>query len=434
MKAKGILFVVALVMVFSISMISAAQEATIEPLPCEEAGELTMWVWDDNWHEIIGSSIDVWVEEYCPGAEVELIHQSWGDYWDLIKINAAGGDLPDVFNMSQDRVGFYLDNDVLLNLQPYWDEFGVDTAVWGSGLVDPYRADGDLYAAPVEWTTITILYNKDMFDAADLEYPTAEWTWDDFAADAAALTNMDEGVFGAAVYMGYQTGYTNWIAATGESPAVSLDRSECTLTSEASLEALNYLKGLYDEGYMPSVSDMGGSGADDAFNLFASGQVAMISAGSWKMPDAVELLDFNWEIVQLPRHPETGRSRSNVHAVGYVASARSENADLAANLVLFLASDQGQMFFAEAGGVAPGNPNPELQSMWAEAFAEADVNIQAYIDATDDSHGVVVFGEIWGIVDTEIVVDIFDLDMDVAEAAELACEAIDEKIAEQSGD
>ena len=140
------------------------------------------------------------------------------------------------------------------------------------------------------------------------------------------------------------------------------------------------------------------------------------------------------DVVQLPRHPETGRSRSNVHAVGYVASAATENPDLAANLILFLASDEGQMFFAEAGGVAPGNPNPELQAMWAEAFADTGVNIQAYIDATQDSWGVTAFAEIWDYVDSEIVVNIFDLDMDAEEAAELACEFIDEQIAELAGD
>ncbi len=434
MKTKMIVILVLLLIAFSMALTAQAQEPVIEPLACEEPGSLTMWVWDENWFDIVGASIDVWVENYCPGAEVELIHQPWGNYWDLIRTNAVGGDLPDVFNMSQDRVGFYATNGVLLDLQPYWDEFGVDSTVWGSGLVDPYRVGDAVYAAPVEWVTIAMLYNKDMFDAAMLEYPTAEWTWDDFAADAAALTNPDEGVFGAAVYLEYQTGYTNWIAATGESPVVSLDRSECTLTSENSLEALNFLKNLYDEGYMPSVSVLGGASPEDAFNMFASGHIAMISAGAWKMPAAVDELDFNWDIVQLPRHPETGRSRSNVHAVGYVASARSGNPDLAANLVLFLASDEGQMFFAEAGGVAPGNPSPELQAMWAGAFDDAGVNIQAYIDATEDSHGVMIFGEIWDAANSEIVVNIFDLDMDVAEAAELACEFIDEQIAELAGE
>ncbi len=396
-------------------------EPVIKPAPCEEPGELTMWVWDENWATIIGESIEAWKADYCPGAEVNLEVQPWGQYWDLLKTNAASGDLPDVFNMSQDRFFFYADNDALLNLQPYWDEYGVDTRVWGTGLVDPYRwgEAGDLYAGPVNWDTIAVFYNKDMFDAAGLEYPTADWTWDDFAAAAEALTT--EAVYGAAVYLEYQAGYPNWIAATGVTPIVEAGRTACTLTEPGSVEALTFLKDLLDKGYMPTPSIMGGTSADDAFNFWASEQVAMITGGSWKLTNALSDITFNWDVVQLPKHPETGRSRSILHAVGYVASSRTENPDLAANLILYLVSDEGQTFFAEGGNVAPANPSPAVQQMWIDSFGETDKNIQTFVDATVDSQGVTVFDEIWDKINSEIVLNIFDLGMSVEEATEDAC-------------
>ncbi len=419
----------------SISTPAIAQdsgEAVITPVACAEPGELTMWVWDENWGNIIGDSINAWEETYCPGAEVDLQVVPWGEYWDVLTANAPTGELPDVFNMAQDRFYFYAKNDVLLNLQPYWDAAGVDTTVWGTGLVDPYRwgENGDLYAGPVNWDTVAVFYNKDMFEAAGLELPTAEWTWDDFAEAARALTNPDEDVYGAAVYMEYQAGYPNWIAATGTTPDVEAGQTRCTLQDEGSVEALNFLKGLYDEGVMPSVSIVGGSSADDVFNYWASGRVAMITGGSWKLPDALKIEDFGWDVVQLPKHPETGRSRSILHAVGYVANRQTENADLAANLILYLVSDEGQKFFAEAGGVAPANPSPELQQMWIDSFGETDVNVQTFVDATIDSQGVTVFGEIWDAINTEIVLNIFDLGLSVEEATQLACEFIDTQLPE----
>lgn len=434
MLSKRRLLVVVLVALLASALAVPVQaqegEPVIKALPCKEPGKLTMWVWDENWAKVIGESIEVWKTEYCPGAEVEIIIQTWANYWDLLKTNAAGGELPDVFNMSQPFFFFYADNEAVLNLQPYWDEFGVDTSIWGSGLVGPYRwgEAGDLYAAPVNWDTVTIFYNKDMFDAAGLAYPTADWTWDDFAELAAALTRPDEGIYGAAVYPEYQAGYANWIAATGETPVVDAARTDCTLDNPGSLEALNFLKGLYDAGYMPSVSTMGGASPDDAFNLWASGKIAMISAGSWKLPQALEEVTFNWDIVQLPKHPTTGRSRSIVHAVGYVASARTPNPDLAANLILFLASDEGQTFFAKGAGVAPANPSPAVQQLWIDSFDAADLNIQAFVDATVDSQGVTVFDEIWDVMNTELVVQIFDLGMSVEDAVASTCEAINAEL------
>lgn len=408
-------------------------DATIQAEPCATPGDLTMWVWDENWAGIIGQAIDQWTADYCPGASVDLQVQPWAQYWDLLQTSASGGDLPDVFNMSQDRFFFYADNDAILDLQPYWDQYGVDTTVWGTGLVDPYRwgEAGDLYAGPVNWDTVAILYNKDMFDAAGVEYPADDWTWDDFAVAAEALTDADADQYGALTYMEYQAGYANWIASTGTTPVVNAERTECTLEDAGSLEALNFLRGLLDEGVMPTVSTVGGSSADDAFTFFASGKVAMVTAGSWKLPDAVEQLTFNWGAVQLPTNPTSGLSRSILHSVGYVASSRTENPDLAANLILFLVSDEGAKYFAEGSGVAPANPNPELQQLWLDSFGDADLNIQAFVNATVDSQGVTVFDEIWDAMNSELVVQIFDLDVPVEDAVADTCAFIDTQLQAQ---
>jgi len=425
------LFVLVVGLLLGVFSVAQAQDATpaIAPTACEQPGTLTMWVWDENWAEIIGAAIEEWKTDYCPGAEVDLQVQPWAQYWDLLRTNAAGGDLPDVFNMSQDRFFFYASNNALLDLQPYLDAAGVDTSLWGTGMIDPYRwgDESDLYATPVNWDTIAIYYNQDLFDAAGVEYPTSEWTWDEFADAAYALTNPDADVYGAAVYSEYQAGYPNWIAATGIPPIVGAGRTQCTLRERSSLDALNFLQGLYADGVMPSVSIMGGASADDAFNFWLSGRVAMVAGGSWKLPDALEQATFNWDVVQLPRNPETGRTRSILHSVGYVAAANSEQPDLAANLVLFLSSDEGQRYFAEAGGVAPANPG--LQDEWIAAFGDTDVNIQAFVDAIQDSQGVTVFDEIWDAINSELVINIFDLNMSVDEATQQACDFIDEQLA-----
>jgi multiple sugar transport system substrate-binding protein len=432
-KSRFVVLLVVLLLVAMVAPMVQAQEPVIAPQACKEPGKLTMWVWDQTWADIIGKSIDAWKAEYCPGAEVDLIQQPWDSYWDALKTSAAGGDMPDIFNMSQDRFFFYADNDAVLDLQPYWNEYGVDTTLWGSGLVDPYRWGdaGDLYAAPVNWDTVAIYYNKDMFDAAGLAYPTADWTWDDFAADAAKLTNPDADVYGAAVYSEYQAGYANWIASTGETPIVDAARTKCMLTEPGNMEALNFLKDLYDKGYMPSVSTIGGASADDSFNFWASGKVAMVTNGSWKLSQAIQGVTFNWDVVQLPKNPTSGRSRSILHAVGYLASSHTANPDLAANLILFLASDEGQKFFAEGGNVAPANPSPAIQQLWIDSFGDTNVNIQTFVDATVDSQGVTVFDEIWDAINTEIVVNIFDLGVSVDDAVGMACDAIDPYLVSQ---
>ncbi len=433
MSTKRLSILVLVVALFGVlSLPAQAQDATpdmsgatIPAAACAQPGTLTLRVWDENWAKVLTDATNAWVADYCPGATVTVDQVPWGQYWDLLKTDAASGDLPDIFNLSQDQFYYYASNDALLDLQPYFAQAGIDPTVWGAGEIDPYRYgdNQDVYSAPLNWDTVVMFYNKDMFDAAGLAYPTADWTWDDFAKDAAALTDPANGVYGAAVYNDYQSGWANWIASTGVSPVATPGRGQCTLTEPGSIEALSFLKGLVDNGYMPTISQIGGTNADDEYNLFKSGKLAMYSNGEWQLPNAISDVPFNWDLVQLPKNPTTGESRAILHAVGYSISANTQNPDLAANLVQFLVSDEGEKFFADAGGVPPADPSPALQEEWINSFGNTGLNIQAFVEATKNSMGVTTFGEA-GNPTTDMITNIFDLGMSVEDATTQACAAI----------
>lgn len=56
------------------------------------------------------------------------------------------------------------------------------------GMIEPYyRPDGKLEAMPLLENVFVLAYNKDMFDQFGVEYPTADWTWDDLAEAAKSL-------------------------------------------------------------------------------------------------------------------------------------------------------------------------------------------------------------------------------------------------------
>jgi multiple sugar transport system substrate-binding protein len=54
------------------------------------------------------------------------------------------------------------------------------------------QMDGELWALPLHVAPEILYFNLDLLDAAGLPYPTDDWTWDDLAAAATALT-MGEG-------------------------------------------------------------------------------------------------------------------------------------------------------------------------------------------------------------------------------------------------
>ncbi|WP_345150368.1 extracellular solute-binding protein [Nonomuraea rubra] len=58
--------------------------------------------------------------------------------------------------------------------------------------------NGQVIGFPAIVDNLALLYNKTLFDAKQVPYPTDEWTWDDFRAAAKKLTDPAEKIYGTA--------------------------------------------------------------------------------------------------------------------------------------------------------------------------------------------------------------------------------------------
>jgi ABC-type glycerol-3-phosphate transport system substrate-binding protein len=85
------------------------------------------------------------------------------------------------------------DGSLLLNLQPMVEldsKFSVDD--FYPAAINPYQNQGQLWAVPKQVDAYMLFYNKRLFDEAGLDYPTADWTWDDFLIAAKQLTRAEK--------------------------------------------------------------------------------------------------------------------------------------------------------------------------------------------------------------------------------------------------
>jgi multiple sugar transport system substrate-binding protein len=83
--------------------------------------------------------------------------------------------------------------DAVLSLEPFLDadpSFDIDD-FYPQTLGD-FTWQGQLLGMPADVTPYIIEYNKDLFDAAGVDYPELDWTWDDFLARAVALTEGED--------------------------------------------------------------------------------------------------------------------------------------------------------------------------------------------------------------------------------------------------
>lgn len=81
----------------------------------------------------------------------------------------------------------------VLNLEPFFDnDPSITKEDFFPTVLDQFRYQGQVYGLPADITMTVMEYNKNLFDAAGLDYPTAGWTTDDFLAAAVALTQGED--------------------------------------------------------------------------------------------------------------------------------------------------------------------------------------------------------------------------------------------------
>ena len=148
--------------------------------------ELTYGFWNAEQKPAIEQQIEAFREQF-PNINVKPQVVPFSDYWTKLQTGIAGGQSYDVFWMNGPNLRAYASQGALSDLQSLVGA-GVDLAAFPQQLVDLYTHDGKLYGLPRDFDTIGLYYNKELFDAAEVAHPTADWTWQDLRSAAEHLT------------------------------------------------------------------------------------------------------------------------------------------------------------------------------------------------------------------------------------------------------
>ncbi len=125
-----------------------------------------------------------------PAIDIELVHiPSLIDYQARLGADLAAGSQADVVLINYRRYAPLAARGVLEPLAPYLRSSEVIAEVdFFPQAIEPFRWRGQLMCIPQNISSLVVYYNRDLFDAAGLEYPADDWTWDEFLAAAQALT------------------------------------------------------------------------------------------------------------------------------------------------------------------------------------------------------------------------------------------------------
>ncbi len=328
----------------------------------DEPVEITLMGWSSSTleNDALMEMVDAFMEAY-PGIVVDV--NLAPEYNTTIQAAFASGDSPNVF---------YVDSFKL----PDWADAGV-LAVGGDliedqddiypSLVEAFTYEGEYYCPAKDFSILGLQYNTDMFDAAGLDYPTADWTWEDLQAAAEALTGEDEDgnlVLG----LMFPPNFERWLPFLYQAGGAVLDEDWTgpAFDSPEALEALEFYVNLVVDGYAgpPSMVDAGWGG-----EAFGQGRVAMVMEGNWVIQYLLDQFpDLNWGVTEMPSHVD-GEKATMVFTVCYGVAAENDHPEESWLLANFLTGTEGAKMVAEFGfGVMPARISSA--DAWLEARGE----------------------------------------------------------------
>jgi multiple sugar transport system substrate-binding protein len=271
------------------------------------------------------------IDEFnAKNSDIEVVLEAYGGDYDT-KITAGIGakDAPDIMYMWN----YPQYKDALEPLDSYIKDRGEEyksnfyEALWN------YNSVGeDIYGLPVGYTTHVVYYNKDLFDAAGIEYPKAGWTWEDLQEAAKKLTDKEKKITGFA-FPGQPDPYDfeMYLWGNGASYVDSKGELNGNLNSKKSIETFAMFQNMLKDGMAITTEGYGDT-------EMKTGRVGMLVNGAWYL-SAFEEAGINYGVAEIPSFGDNP-SASIVSSSGIAMSKDSKHKEAAFKFMEFWTGEQ----------------------------------------------------------------------------------------------
>lgn len=330
----------------------AAPAAGEAAAPAAEPVTIEWWtVNSEEYSEDVQKALVVEFEKSHPNIKVNLtVLPESGFDEKMTTTLGAGSGAPDV--------AFFWNNNWFpeaLDLTPYIQADGFDTSMYLDGFWKTRSVWGDkVVGLPLGVGANFVMYNKDVFDAAGVAYPTDDWTTEDFITIASQLTNSGTKSWGGDRPRGpFRAIWRNYGAYPYSDDSMTVDGY---LNSPASVAAYTWLWDLVNSGATPTPADIEVLGTEGTgpIDLFLAGRLAMATLNQGHMLNAIGA-DANFGIVPEPQVAGTGR---HVNAWSLTASVwkGTEHPQEAWEFLKYWVGAEGQKFLMDNGNLFPSIP------------------------------------------------------------------------------
>ncbi|SKC68711.1 ABC transporter substrate-binding protein [Krasilnikoviella flava] len=338
---------------------------------------LTMTVWGgDVDKKSYQQRVDM-LEEAHPDIKVDLQLIPSEQYEQKVQTMIAGGNGPDIMQVAE-GVNVYSSKNQILPLDEYASKAGLDLSERFGPTGSLYSYEDKVYAIPDRSGAMIVYYNKDLFDAAGVDYPTADWTQEDAQAAMEKLTvpGKQWGYGGAGWWAQW------WSFAYQNGGQIIDDAGAPTANSPEVVDALQWANDLtFKDHVVPTAAEYADMGPDMGGDpAFAAQKVAMNTTGFWAIGGLLEA-DFAWDIAPMWQGEEQAVS---AFGSGLAISRDSESPDKAFEAIDYLTDTDAQQVIIDNAQDVPANVEVQQSDAFLKPeWATKDINMGAFAQSSD---------------------------------------------------
>lgn len=290
----------------------------------------------------VRQAVDDFNADNAWGVRIEMITDSMDNYKLQLPVEAAAGELPDMFFTWEAgflaplvRSGKVLPVSELPDGDALLDRYAPET-------LDPLRFDGEVYALPLGQSLTAVFYNRDVFDEAGLDVPQS---WEEFLT--ACETLRSRGI------TPLLAGSSDWeagqlllglIAGSGGTELAASFAGTAPWRQTDAEQCVQLLQTLYEQGYAQLKTES---------KSLVEGTAAMYFGGDW-------VLNWYWDKPQIGAFllpaVDAQYAGTCIHSVDqcYAVSADCKNPEAAATFLELLTGEKYQRSMLESPGQYPG--------------------------------------------------------------------------------
>lgn len=295
--------------------------------------------------------------EQNSGRDVTFIMLVWADYYTKLGTAVAANKGPDIGVSHASKLPELVTQGFVAPINEYADAVGVNWADYDQSIIDAVTFDGQVYGIPLDTHAEILYFNKDMIEAAGIELVDGKIDFgsseDEFYAVLDQIqASLPEGTFTLAFPSAGDDPYRIWWATyfqMGGPALIGDDGVTVTMDAEIAQKSADFVKGLYDKGYIPM-------GAQETGKMFQAGQSALFVGGTWSTGQFEGQDGFNFGAQAYPSPFGTEACWADAHIM-ILPTNNDRSAEETQDAVDFMyyASSKGGLTWAMSGQIPSNN-------------------------------------------------------------------------------